>query len=407
MKELDKKDLHRFAWKKLSPGIEKKIKEKKKKRFFFRMSAFGGLMLMLTILGFWYGIDYIKTPSQFSVVQNLKSIKTKRTKNRAPIVNAPKNKTTENSLTLIKHSSNLTDTKVAKNSATNHPSSIHSQAVQNKQFNDVKNKKRLSSLSLKLTEINFSSPKYDTALENNFNKEETPAIATDQYYENISRLPLLVLDSLAAVEHRDQLENPLVKMIEMKEEAKSSIELAFDLNRLDRHPYAAQIGYGFSLGYNAAINHHHYVGFEFGFQRLKYRFNYPEVVLVPTTKTASDNIHDIYSIPLYYGYRFCGYRTTLSLETGVNLALIKFSTGEISSPTNSAYILKTVDGEYFSEKFGTSLLFRTKIDFLLKNDVGLFARLGANIALRNWYRDDSFKIKPIILNLDLGIKKSF
>mgnify|MGYP000323891298 CR=1 FL=1 len=81
MKKLDAKDIERYSWEKMAPGIEGKIKEKKRRFYFFRFFKFGALPLLLLIgFGLFSAYNYAQVLSEsvLSDASNSKSLETNK-----------------------------------------------------------------------------------------------------------------------------------------------------------------------------------------------------------------------------------------------------------------------------------------------------------------------------------------
>ena len=200
---------------------------------------------------------------------------------------------------------------------------------------------------------------------------------------------------------------PIVHINSKNGRLKNAVEFSFNSNILRKHPHTPQIGTGYTLGYWAYITKEQYAGFEYNFQEVRYQFVYPPEFGGPNVQKVSNNKHRLYNIPIFYGYQFQKLRTQLSIETGVNLTILRISEGDINSVTNSSAIFKIENENYFRQEVGASFLLRAKVDYALGLNYGLFARVGTNMSVTNWYKNDSYQIKPILLSFDLGIRRSF
>ncbi len=448
MKPLDKQDLDRFSWDKMSPGIDQKVKKKKRVLYFFRSMMFGFVTLLL-LLCCWGIADYSSTvpDSQWSSVDtspsDIDNIKPINIPEAIAVAN------TSDQATTVAVSNTEGATIAADEISTRTNSISHHTIEYSQKGNNQTLASGLSSVktNAQVNEITEIASRTETKLE-----LETAAKAgsiaksmsnvIDHTADDLAQMgvrsesdfisPMSLLKADASTENRSDIDTPYLSAIKTSElvadidihvpliayfhpehehdisdATSNTIALAFNTNTLIKHPHTPQLGTGFSLGYWLDLGKSHYLGFEYSYQNYKYRFEYPDVVINPSENNVSDNVHEIFSVPVFYGYKLDGYKTRVSLEAGANFTLIKFSTGEISSFTNNAYIVQLLNENYFRKDIGASLLFRTKIDRSVGRNIGVFVRFGANVALRNWYKDDSYVIKPIMINIGLGVRMSF
>ncbi len=169
----------------------------------------------------------------------------------------------------------------------------------------------------------------------------------------------------------------------------TGIEFSSSMNAMTQHPFERKIGYGFQLGYWLALTEkRHYVGVDVSYHRYRFNFTYPNNGLVVS------NYHDIYTLPLYYGFNITTFPTKLSVEVGANFLIHKDSEG-------------VLDENYFLNEVGTSFISRLKFEYILLTGMDVFARVGTVVYHKNWHIHDEPVIKPIFFTFDLGVSKTF
>jgi hypothetical protein len=444
MKQLSNQDLDRFAWEKMAPGIDEKIKKKRRRFYFFTFSKYAfGIIAVLMVLGIYVmekDSDVIYT-NQFGSAESsefkFSSGKSTVVPQYVPSSNENEQPLTEisldyqithqletdkidlqnNNVKNLSRASNIDDeqfTSLLKsdNNSINYGNSIDASTENENIEDDSVLGQEVNSLYTNevdnISLINHSELNNEDYRSGTIEQEgplNTNLFSEIKMESSLPLVPSLSIAPLRSNEIIDFEDNTLVKIITPLKESTQSVEFTFNMNSLTKHPHTPLIGRGFSIGYWGYVGISQYMGFEFSFQQFKYRFEYPDETIIPIDKQVPFNTHKIYNIPIYYGYQIGGSRALYSLETGLNITLIKFSAGELSTISNSASILKLADENYFKKDMSFSFLFRGRVDYSFVQNYGVFARLGTNISLSNWYKDDSYQIKPIMINVDLGIRK--
>lgn len=446
MEPLDTKDLQRFSWDKMSPGIDQKIKEKKRKGFLKRFINIG-IVGLVVFIGFYV----IQFDSSNIISDSSASLTKEAIQNQSKV-------TSSTQVLDMKGSSIQKIAKIGKQQIlSNKQIGLEDQKAQ-EISSTTKKENRKNTYQTLILEKDYpasafiqeqnvmvsSSKKNQGTFGASFTKPDNSVLKAKTLTKELLNRNLVVLNHLPIsiplvnMSVDTLIDSSLMLITLMPKDsisyASNAIELAVNFNSLIYHPHNPLIGTGVNLGYTVDAGKSSYFGFEFAYQRLRYRFDYSgfsttetfgvteilldtlnnEEVIVWSEITESNsreirnyNTHDIYSIPVYYGYRFKQSDLQFSVEAGVNISLIKFSNGIVNSPSNSNAIIELENSNLFIKNIGASLLLRAKLVYPIGNDIYVFSRLGSNIMLKNWYTNNNHSLKPQIINWDLGVRKSF
>jgi len=446
MEPLDTKDLQRFSWDKMSPGIDQKIKVKKRKRFLKRFINIGIVGLVVFI-----GMYLIQFDSLNIISDSSASLTKETIQNQSEVASSTQVlDMTSSSIQKIKQIEkelNLSNKQIAleDEKAKGISSITKKEERKNYYTNLMVDKDYAAPASIQEQNVIVSSSETNReTFGASFTKSVNTALKSETLTKELPNKNLVAVSQLPiymplVTMNLDRLIDSSLMLITLMPEdsisyASNAIELAVNFNSLTYHPHNPLIGTGVNLGYTVDAGKSSYFGFEFAFQRLRYRFDYSgfsttetfgvtevlldtlnnEEVIVWSEITESNsreirnyNTHDIYSIPVYYGYRFKQSDLQFSVEAGVNISLIKFSSGIVNSPSNSNAIIELENSNLYAKNIGTSVLLRAKLVYPVGNNIDIFSRLGSNIMLKNWYTNNNNTLKPQIINWDLGVRKSF
>lgn len=402
MKPLSIADMERFGWDKVSPGIYDNIKKKKRKILLLRIITFSILPILIGT-GMWMGsfddssaaldtsstIDqtaYIDQESAFIVNENIASGLVEEIKNGT---------TTENSHGSFEEKS--IELKAAKNSGNSDKNTTGQELKKIYEFID----QPLDAPSQIMDQPNLA------VNINRINQIGIPkTIGSNQLKYKVT------LDSLKAAcscdcKHRRKCHCKIPKDTLPPVIAVKAIELAYNTNMMLEHPHSSMIGHGVKFGYVNKLKGPHYYGFNFVYQEYRYKYSYPIGIVNLNNKEPIVNYHNLFSVPIFYGYQLRKKKIGVSIESGINIALIKFSKGEIGSPANSNVVLRISEENYFRNNIGGSWMARAKVSYPIYKNLECFTTVGAQLFFRNWYIDDSYIIKPILANVNLGVRRVF
>lgn len=455
MEKLDNKDLERFGWDKISPGIYQKIKKKKRRLLFLKVLKLG-IIPVLLLIGFWLvpSFDQITESNLNNSTSTVQDVIKKKESNIPVSINnseenssipIEKNKIKEheqqstiavNEVPSIHSKSQSIASNTSISKATSQPKNISEKKANliklatsrtptiaertNRDFSKSNvsatssirrsNKSELLS-NLKIqksqTVIYQSQDETKTGVQNNIKQKEPVTNTNQEAFIPYAPLPSMNYFVIVDTDVPSLSLSPIIDIPKNDTQIPMALELSANINTLTKHPHASKTGIGMRLGYNVHIKNSQYLGFEFTVQRYKYRFTYPPEISIPGNENASNNTHTIYSLPIYYGYQFFQKRIGFSLETGIDLAFVAFSTGEISAINNATSIVTIADENYFRRNIGASWIIRGKVDFPLGRNFSLISRLGTQITFKNWYINDAQDINPMLFHFDLGVRKMF
>jgi len=420
MEPLDTKDLQRFKWDKMSPAIHKKIKAKK--RLLFLKSLLGVVSSALFIsLIMWTSNPEKLTQKTISLTDKVDSeiVQTMDTQAKPEYLKvrsfeqADEIVANENAKSSIKRNEVLVSIEESM--------AIESDQLLSKGFAKIVNDQ--NPINTQLGKV----PRKDVE------HIEMESISRSRTLNKLFKQFPLLSSVRDTIKNEDSCAMEF-KLQDSTSNESSAIELAFNLNTAYQHPHTSLVGTGGNIGYNVGLGKSYYVGFEFAYQRLKYRFDYSgsnqnesfgvievlldtlnnvEVQVLSTfiegtsREIRNYNNHDLYSVPIFIGRQFNLSKTKFSVETGLNLSLIKFSDGIVNSPSNSNAMIEIKNSTLFRKNVGASLILRAKFVYPVGKNFSLFSRIGTDVMLRNWYTNQDHTLKPQIINWDIGIRKSF
>ena len=405
MSSLNNRDLERFSWEKMAPGIDEKMKKKKKRAFFFKL--FISLLLVFVIVGIstvvWYSMENHQDENRLEA--------TTKTEDYAYGINC------EEQEELDKEEKHIEAQLFVKQETNDDLSNERRALVDDNSFglnpnkNVAKKKDSSSRVNINMNNSYESNTTVSKELsvkdKVSFDRKSSESVINFRGILNdSSRIDSfkIVNDSLLKTweinfyKHKYVIQKIAgIDMIPMKQlRRRQSLEIAYNTNYLTKHPHEARIGNGLSLGYSIRLKGNHYLGFEYKYQRLRYDF------ISPIYEIDSENVHQMYNLPLFYSYKKSIASTAFSMEVGANINIFRQSTGKISAIGNELAIIDIQEENYFRNPVGTSLIGRVKVEQYLMNSIGVFARLGVDWTPNNWYKNDNYTISPVIYNLDFG-----
>lgn len=426
MSSLNKTDLERFSWEKMSPGIEEKIKRKKKRAFFVRWKYIGGIAIVFLFIN--WGIQFIGTSEnapffdQNEIRQTAIPVSEKLNSKDSHIKDVISKK--EERQSSFNESGDIqlsikekfdgqrtyeltVSSQENKNKIEAYNKGIENEVIRHSQnkANIIKEEFRETKSDGHIAEDQFKSNGFQSiGLEK---QENTSAVEELDTIDERSEVSTVLLKSYVFHLNNNQYKVDVNKStvsstpIFRRPRGFQAVELSYNFNSLTRHPHQTGFGNGYSLGYWFTIFGGHHAGFQYNYQNLRYQF------LNNTENTISDNLHEMYNVPIYYSYKLGINKTVLAVETGLCINVFRQSKGEISAIDNEIAIFNIEKANYFNRRVNTSIILRGKIERRIYKSLGLFVRGGVDIANDNWYKDDSFEIKPIIYNLDIGTYVEF
>ncbi len=407
MNKLDNKDLERFTWDAMAPGIEKKIQKKKAAGYMKIVTAVAiPVVFIFSILNM--SIDTLK-PSETLYSQ---------VGQECELVAAPelplaitKYQDAQATLNQVEESNDLDVAKDFKGQL----ESETTQLVRNVNRTIV-----LDNVTSDLATVPNDEQQLAETKRFDFpssRRASTPSISIEspsEAYVNVSIGEVRRINQLfsvlepaptnydVSIIHKNPIDTSLLVSIR----GTKMIETTFGGNHLFNHPGTSVLGTQVSFGYKVYVYDSQYVGLGFGIERLNFNTIYPNLGGVNAGKT-SPNSHSTYNVEFYYGYTLERRRFHISLEGGMHYNFMRFSEGNISAPNNEDVFIDIMGENYFHTSFGLSLMLRARVDYIVTPRTSVLIRSGYRQAINNWYKDDSVEIKPSVGNLEIGLSRRF
>ena len=409
MNKLDNNDLERFAWEKMAPAIDQKIKQKKGVAF-FKITALVTIPI-LAIVGFYHlssnlplELGYFKESNMQEEIGNEKQEATvtplisKVLMSDEVKVNSNVPKREYRSIKSFELSQSKHDEVIREISVDDSATSILSYTTEYR-LSEIRQSDQSSKFAIKQEDVALSLARnQETSFLQNLRIENV---------DKIDPLNSFIITKQQVDTLDDNLEIEIILLDSIRNiKGVKTTEVAGGINTLLRHPGNSLIGYEMDFGYRIYVDTSHYIGLGLNVQRLRFSTTHP-TGFGPNAGEISLNHHEAYSVPFYYGYTFERRRLMTSIEGGFHFNFLRFSEGKISTIANAESFIEISDEEYFNRKFGLSAFVRARVEYLFSPDLTVFARTGYRVGLQNWYKDQSHTIKPFVINADLGISRRF